>query len=67
MDHTFMHTSVTGKLFLHLHIQGGSNMTGTVHVLFTHKSVPVIFESPCTINLYALTHFYDDFYDGYFH
>jgi hypothetical protein len=29
-------------------IQGGSNMTGTQCGLFTHKSVPVIFESPCT-------------------
>jgi hypothetical protein len=29
-------------------IQGGSNMTGTDCGLFTHKSVPVIFESPCT-------------------
>jgi hypothetical protein len=28
-------------------IQGGSNMTGTINVQFTHKSVPVIFESPC--------------------
>jgi hypothetical protein len=29
------------------YIQGGSNMTGTDCGLFTHKSVPVIFESPC--------------------
>ena len=29
-------------------IQGGSDMTGTVTVLFTHKSVPVIFEPPCS-------------------
>jgi hypothetical protein len=29
-------------------IQGGSNMTGTNCDLFTHKSVPVIFEPPCT-------------------
>ena len=28
-------------------LQGGSNMTGTVTGLFTHKSVPVIFEPPC--------------------
>ena len=28
-------------------IQGGSNMNGTVTGLFTHKSVPVIFEPPC--------------------
>ena len=28
-------------------IQGGSNMTGTVTGLFTHKSVPAIFEPPC--------------------
>jgi len=27
-------------------IQGGSNMTGTDYTLFTHKSVPVIFEPP---------------------
>jgi hypothetical protein len=31
------------------HIQGGSNMTGTDYTLFTHKSVPVIFEPPCII------------------
>jgi len=31
-----------------LMIQDGSNMTGTVCGLFTHKSVPVIFEPPCT-------------------
>jgi hypothetical protein len=30
------------------YIQGGSNMTRTDCGLFTHKSVPVIFESPCT-------------------
>jgi hypothetical protein len=28
-------------------IQGGSNMTRTNCDLFTHKSVPVIFEPPC--------------------
>jgi hypothetical protein len=28
-------------------IQGGSNMTGTYYTLFTHKSVPVIFEPHC--------------------
>jgi hypothetical protein len=28
-------------------LQGGSNMTGTECGSFTHKSVPVIFESPC--------------------
>jgi hypothetical protein len=33
---------------IHTYIQGGSNMTGTINVQFTHKSVPVIFESPCT-------------------
>jgi hypothetical protein len=27
---------------------GGSNMTGPDCGLFTHKSVPVIFEPPCT-------------------
>jgi hypothetical protein len=31
-----------------LDIQGGSNMTGADCGLFTHKAVPVIFESPCT-------------------
>jgi hypothetical protein len=31
-----------------LKIQGGSNMTGTNCDLFTHKSVPVIFEPPCS-------------------
>ena len=31
-----------------LKLQGGSNMTRTVVDLFTHKSVPVIFEPPCT-------------------
>jgi hypothetical protein len=30
-------------------IQGGSNMTGTDCGLFTHKSVLVIFESPCKL------------------
>ena len=29
-------------------IQGGSNMTGTDLYKRTHKSVPVIFEPPCT-------------------
>ena len=28
-------------------VQGGSNMTGIDCGLFTHKSVPVIFEPPC--------------------
>ena len=28
-------------------LQGGSNMTGTDCLQFTHKSVPVIFEPPC--------------------
>jgi hypothetical protein len=31
-------------------IQGGSNMTGTNCDVFTHKSVPVIFEPPCNIS-----------------
>jgi hypothetical protein len=35
------------------YIQGGSNMTGTDCGLFTHKSVPVIFESPCIIKLFC--------------
>ena len=29
-------------------LQGGSNMTRTDCGLFTHKSIPVIFELPCT-------------------
>jgi len=34
---------------LHIHkVQGGSNITGTDVARFTHKSVPVIFEPPCT-------------------
>jgi hypothetical protein len=33
------------------YVQGGSNMTGTDYTLFTHKSVPVIFEPPCIIFL----------------
>jgi len=36
------------------HIQGGSNMTGTKCGLFTHKSVPVIFEPPCIIHEHVL-------------
>jgi hypothetical protein len=31
------------------YIQGGSNMSGTDYTLFTHKSIPVIFEPPCII------------------
>jgi len=34
-------------------LQGGSNMTGTDCSLFTHKSVPVIFEPPCISDLEA--------------
>jgi len=30
------------------YVQGGSNMTGTDLYKRTHKSVPVIFEPPCT-------------------
>jgi hypothetical protein len=33
-------------------LQGDSNMTGTI---WTHKSVPVIFESPCILYCYRLT------------
>jgi hypothetical protein len=33
----------------HRKVQGGSNMTGTDYTLFTHKSVPVIFEPPCIL------------------
>ena len=32
-------------------IQGGSNMTGTDLCVRLHKSVPVIFEPPCTMFL----------------
>jgi len=32
--------------------QGGSNMTGSVTSLFTHKSVPVIFEPPRNYNFF---------------
>ena len=35
------------KKLIRMEIQGGSNMTGTNCDLFTHKSVPVIFEPPC--------------------
>ena len=31
-----------------IQLQGGSNMTGTDLYKRTHKSVPVIFEPPCT-------------------
>jgi hypothetical protein len=31
-------------------------MTGTVHVLFTHKSVPVIFESPSMFMYFVFSH-----------
>jgi hypothetical protein len=44
VDEVFQYILLTG------HIQGGSNMTGTAAAqcsLFTHKSVPVIFEPPC--------------------
>jgi hypothetical protein len=48
------------KIFCFLQIsilQGGSNMTGTDCGLFTHKSVPVIFEPPCIFicNISAVT------------
>jgi hypothetical protein len=32
-------------------LQGGSNMTETNCDLFTHKSVPVIFEPPCFVSV----------------
>ena len=35
------------NLYLCTYAQGDSNMTGTVTGLFTHKSVPVIFEPLC--------------------
>ena len=34
-------------IYTYTYIQGGSNMTGTDHILFT-QTVPVIFEPPCT-------------------
>ena len=33
--------------WIYENLQGGSNMTGTDCGLFTHKSVPVIFEPTC--------------------
>jgi hypothetical protein len=36
------------------YVQGGSNMTGTQFGLFTQKSVPVIFESPCMCILHSV-------------
>jgi hypothetical protein len=42
----FRYTLGTNMWFV---VQGGSNMTGTNCDLFTHKSVPVIFEPPCII------------------
>jgi len=32
-----------------INVEGGSNMTGTKCGLFTHKSIPVIFETLCTL------------------
>jgi len=32
-----------------INVEGGSNMTGTKCGLFTHKSIPVIFEPLCTL------------------
>jgi hypothetical protein len=32
-------------------LRGGSNMTGTDLIVFTHKTVPVIFESSCIITV----------------
>ena len=34
-------------------IQGDSNMTGTDLYMFTHKSVPVIFEPPCIFQIHS--------------
>jgi hypothetical protein len=46
---TCIHVTVAKSFScLVMELQGGSNMTGTECSLFTHKSVPVIFESPCT-------------------
>ena len=39
-------------------LQGGSNMTGTNCDLFTHKSVPVMFELPCIIRSIILMDFF---------
>jgi len=36
-------------------VKGGSNMTGTDCGLFTHKSVPVIFEPPCILEQHFST------------
>jgi len=40
--------AILGTAHILRKVQGGSNMTGTKCSLFTHKSVPVIFEPPCT-------------------
>jgi hypothetical protein len=42
---------IQDKTFVYImyQVQGGSNMTRTDYSLFTHKSVPVIFEPPCIL------------------
>jgi len=47
--HTYTHTYIYIYIYIYKHTQGGSNMTGTACGLFTHKSVPVIFEPPCIL------------------
>jgi hypothetical protein len=41
---TLFHTCFISVIFI---IQDGSNVTSTDYTMFTHKSVPVIFEPPC--------------------
>jgi hypothetical protein len=49
-------TKIPGRVLRNFQvIQDGSNMTGTDYTLFTHKSVPVIFEPPCIFFLSAFT------------
>jgi hypothetical protein len=49
---TLIHTHALLALYGYhcpCNVQGGSDMTGTDCGFFTHKSVSVIFESPCII------------------
>ena len=63
--HTHTHTYI--YIYIYIYIQGASNMTGTDCTLFTHKSVPVIFEPPCVcvciyIYMYMYTHTHTHIY-----
>jgi len=52
----YLHNNVS---FARSIIQGGSNMTGTDYMYFTHKSVPVIFEPTCIIYKRIIIKIYD--------